>query len=141
LQSCQSVYLKFTEEAMKLTQMFPKRYASGEDFQGKALTLTVARVEREKMFQPKNASETEKWVVYFQEAKKGVVLNRTLAFQIAEILGSEETEDWVGAMITLYPQPMTVAGRKVVAIRARAAGKAIADGSPALLDGDEVNYG
>ena len=105
---------------MKLTQMFPKRYATGEDLQGRAITLTIASISCEKMHPQANAPEVEKWVVYFEEAKKGVVLNRTLAYQIAEFLGSEETDDWIGKRITLFPQPMTVAGKKVTAIRARA---------------------
>ena len=106
---------------MKLAQMFPRRYATGEDLQGKAITLTIANITSEKMHPQPNAPEVEKWVIYFKEARKGVVLNRTLAYQIAEILGSEDTDDWTGKVITIYPQPMTVAGKKVTAIRARAA--------------------
>jgi hypothetical protein len=106
---------------MKLSKMFPRRYATGEDFGGKAFTLTVAKVTSEKMRPQPNAPEIEKWVIYFKETQKGVVLNRTLAYQIAKILGSDETDNWAGQKITLYPQPMTVAGKKVNAIRARAA--------------------
>src|SRR4030065_340740 len=102
---------------MKLTQMFPRRYATGEDLQGRAITLTIATISREKMHPQANAPEVEKWVVYFDEAKKGVVLNRTLAYQIAEFLGSEETDDWIGKRITIFPQPMMVAGKKVAAMR------------------------
>jgi hypothetical protein len=101
--------------------MFPRRYATGEDLQGKAITLTITSIILEKMHPQANAPEVEKWVMYFKEAKKGVVLNRTMAYQIGEFLGSEDTDDWVGKSITIYPQPMTVAGRKVTAIRARAA--------------------
>ena len=106
---------------MKLSQMFPRRYATGEDLQGKAITLTIASITREKMHPQPNSPEVEKWVMYFKEARKGVVLNRPLAYQVGEFLGSEETDEWIGKRITIYPQPMTVAGRKVVAIRARAA--------------------
>lgn len=106
---------------MKLSKMFPRRYATGADFGGKAFTLTVAKVSSEKMRPQPNAPETDKWVIYFKETQKGVVLNRTLAYQIAEILGSDDTDHWTGQKITLYPQPMTVAGKKVNAIRARAA--------------------
>jgi len=106
---------------MKLSKMFPRRYATGADFDGKAFTLTVSKVTSEKMRPQPNAPEIDKWVIYFNETQKGVVLNRTLAYQIAEILGSDDTDHWTGQKITLYPQPMTVAGKKVSAIRARAA--------------------
>lgn len=106
---------------MKLSQMFPKRYATGEDLQGKAVTLTISKVSAEKMHPQPNAPEVERFVVYFKEAKKGIILSRTLAYQFAEILSSEDTDDWLGKSITIYPQPMTVAGKRVTAIRARAA--------------------
>jgi hypothetical protein len=106
---------------MKLTEMFPKRFATGEDLQGKAVTLTVQGVNSEKMHPQRNAPEVDRWVLYFKETKKGVILSRTLAYQIAGILGSDDTEQWIGKRIMLYPQPMNVAGKQVVAIRARAA--------------------
>ena len=106
---------------MKLAEMFPKRFATGEDLQGKAVTLTVEGVDSEKMRPQRNAPEVDRWVLYFKETKKGVILSRTLAYQIAAILGSDDTERWIGKRVTLYPQPMNVAGKPVVAIRARAA--------------------
>ena len=129
---------------MKLDEMFPRRYATGEDLQGKAVTLTVAKITQEKMHPQANAPEVEKWVLYFKEARKGVVLNRTMAYQIAEFLDSEETDDWVGKRITLYPQPMSVAGKKVVAIRARAAQSAPATSEtipPTLAEEEDDEVG
>lgn len=105
---------------MKLSDMFPRKYASGEDLGGKAVTLTIASVRTEKMRPQPNAPQQTKYVVHLENATKGVILSRTLAYQIANIAGSEETTDWTGKRITLYPQPMTVAGKKRVAIRARA---------------------
>lgn len=122
---------------MKLSQMFPRRFATGEDLQGKAVTLTIDRVSGEKMRPQAGAPEVEKWVLYFVETKKGVVLNRTLALQVARCLGSEETEDWKGQRITLYPEPMTVAGKPRIAIRARAAGRAISETLPEGFSGEE----
>jgi hypothetical protein len=120
--------------------MYPRRYAIGEDLQGKPITLTIEKISREKMHPQPNSPEVEKWVAYFKEARKGVVLNRTVAYQIAEFLGSEETDDWIGKRITLYPQPMTVAGRKVTAIRAQAAKSAPATAEaipPSLVEEDD----
>jgi hypothetical protein len=128
---------------MKLSQMFPKRYATGEDLQGKAFTVTITRIVREKMHPQPNAPEVEKWVAYFREAQKGIVLNRTLAYQIAEILGSEETDSWVGKTISIYPQSITVAGKKMTTIRAREAkseAEAAGEALPRSLADDEEEY-
>lgn len=105
---------------MKISEMFPRKYATGEDLQGKTLMLTIVGVKAEKMSPQPGSPPVDKYVLFFQEAKKGIVLNRTLAEQIAAIHGPE-TDDWIGKRITIYPLPMTVAGKHRVAIRARAA--------------------
>ena len=104
---------------MKIDKMFPKKYATGSDLEG-PVTLSIARVQSEKMRPNPQSPEMNKWVVYFQGAQKGVVLSRTLAEQITEAVGSDETDDWLGHQVTLYPQNVIVAGKQRVAIRARA---------------------
>ncbi len=107
---------------MKLDQMFPKKYASGADLQGKDVSLTITQVRTERMRPHPNAKEEAKYVVYFAEATKGVILSRTLANQIDDAVnGDGDTDNWTGKRVTLYPKPMRVAGRDRIAIRARAA--------------------
>jgi len=107
------------EAKMQLNEIFPKRYASAEELQGKEVTLTIARVVPEKMRVGPKAPEVQKFVVYFREARKGVVMGKSLAYQLAEVLGSEETNDWPGKVVTLAPVQMDVAGRKVLTFQAR----------------------
>lgn len=106
---------------MKVSEMFPRRYATGEDLQGKAVTLTIARVAQEEMRPQAGAPPVKKHVVYFKGAVKGVILSRTLAYQIADAVGDEDTAAWPGKRVTLYPVPLQVAGQNRVAIRARPA--------------------
>lgn len=105
---------------MRVQEMFPRRYASGEDLKGRAVEVTIARVQQEEM-RPGGGPPVKKWVIYFQGAQRGVVLGRTLAYQIAEALGDDDTDHWPGKRVTLYPVQMTVAGKRVTAIRARPA--------------------
>jgi len=104
---------------MKTSDMFPRKYATGADFGGKAVTLTIERMQPEQMRPGPNAPTTTKYVLYFKEAQKGVILNRTLSDQIETITGSDDTDDWPGCRVTLYPVPMQVAGTPRIAIRAR----------------------
>ena len=104
---------------MLLNEIFPKRYARAEELQGKEVTLTIARVVPEKMRPNPKAPEVQKFVVYFREAHKGVVLSKSLAYQIAAIAGSEETNDWPDKVVTLSTELMDVAGRKVLTFRAK----------------------
>lgn len=110
---------------MKVGEMFPSKYATGEELRG-PVTVTIKGIEAERMYKP-GTGEITGYVLYTQEGKKGVVLSRPLARQISQALGSDDTDNWPGKKITLYPQPMTVAGVARVAIRARAA----ANGKPA----------
>ena len=104
---------------MQLNDIFPKRYARAEELQGKEVTLTIARVVPEKMRPNPKAPEVQKLVVYFREARKGIVMSKSLAYQVADILGSEETDDWAGKVITLTTEWMEVAGRKVLTFHAK----------------------
>ncbi len=106
---------------MKLSDMYPSKYVKGEDLQGKPWTITITRVAAENMRPNPQSPEVQKWVLYTAEGKKGIVLSRTLATQIARSLGSDDTDNWIGQRVTIYPEAMTVAGAARVAIRARAA--------------------
>ncbi len=127
---------------MKLSDMFPRKYASGADFNGKAITLIIASVRTEKMRPQPGAPEQTKFVAYFKDATKGVILCKTLAYEIARAAGCDEDEDvstWTGKRVTLYPQPMTVAGKRRIAIRARkpTAGNGTAPPPASLTDNDD----
>ena len=52
------------------------------------------------------------FVLWFTETPRGVILTRPLALQLADILG-DETASWKDQKITLYPEPMNVAGRSL----------------------------
>jgi ubiquitin len=99
--------------------MFPSKYVKGEDLKNKSYTLTIHRVKPEEMRPQPNAPAVSKFVIYFKGAEKGVILSRTLAEQIAEVVGSDDTSDWPGKSVMIYTMPMTVAGKDRIAIRAR----------------------
>ena len=62
-----------------------------------------------------------KWCLLFAEDLKPLVLNVTNANLIAAILGSEETNDWVGNRIVLFNDPsVSYAGKITGGIRVRA---------------------
>jgi hypothetical protein len=106
---------------MNVNQLYPKKYASGEDLKGKQLKVTIAQVTLEKMRPSPQSPEVEKPVLYVESGHKGIILSRTLATQIASILEAGDTDQWQGKQVVLYPQPMTVAGQPRVAIRAKPA--------------------
>ena len=75
----------------------------------------------EKLSQRPGAPPEDKYIVHFKKTQRGMVLCRTLAYQISEALGSDDTAEWLNKRITIYPESITIAGKRRLAIRARAA--------------------
>jgi hypothetical protein len=106
---------------MKLNDMFPSKYVKGEDLGGKSFVVTIARVVVEKMRPNPGRPEEEKFVLYTVEGHKGIILSKTIAGQIAQITGSDDSDHWPGKKIEVYPESVTVGGVPRVAVRAKAA--------------------
>lgn len=96
---------------MKLTEAFPGAFLKAADLQGKRVPVIIDKVDME------DIGGEEKPVVHFKGKDRGLVLNRTNANMIAEITGSDETDDWVGVSIILYCAKVDFQGRRVDAIR------------------------
>lgn len=122
---------------MKIDQLFPRKYATGSDLNGKAYTFTVAGVAMEEVHTIPNKPAESKPVLYFKETHKGIILTRPLAMQIAQFLNSTETDSWTGKKIQIYPEPLTVAGQPRIAIRARVAPNGVDTPPPGLQEEEE----
>ena len=96
---------------MKMSQAFPSSYLKAADLNGKAVRVTIESVTPEKI------GDEIKPVLHFVGKDKGVVLNKTNANRITEAVGSDETDDWEGWSITLYPCKVDYQGKRVDAIR------------------------
>lgn len=90
-----------------------------EDLAGKAVKVTIEEIRTEEI--NGDHGKEKKLVARFLGKDKGLVLNRTNADSIAEITASEDTDDWSGAVIVLYPDKTKFGGKTVDCIRVRAA--------------------
>src|SRR5262249_44486974 len=62
-----------------------------------------------------------RYMLHFEELDKPMVLNSTNGQLIAQITGSDETDDWIGKRVTLYNDPNVSYGGKLLGgIRVRA---------------------
>lgn len=95
---------------MKIGAAFPSTYLKASDLQGRTVTVTMDRVIMEEV------GGEHKPVLYFQGTERGIVLNKTNSSIIAEMHG-DETDDWVGKKIKLYPARVEFQGKIVDAIR------------------------
>jgi len=117
---------------MNVNEMFPSRYIAGSDLNGKVWTLAIRDVRAEPMFDARAKKRVDKYVIYFERAHKGVILNRTMAEQIAAALGSDEVTTWTGQKISLYTETVTAFGEQHVVVRFRQAVNGVSEPPPVM---------
>jgi hypothetical protein len=101
---------------MKIGDVFPSNYLKASDLNGSVVPVTIDHVAVEAV----GRDEEKRPVLYFVGKSKGVVLNRTNAKKIAEIVGTEEMDDWSGARIALFSAMVEYQGKSVESIRIKA---------------------
>lgn len=101
---------------MKISQLFPSKFVKAADLNGKTVTLTIAKLVVEELGH--GPDKERKPVLYFQKATKGMVLNRTNAMTIAALYG-DESDEWEGKRISIYPTRIRAFGSMQDTIRVR----------------------
>ena len=104
---------------MTRDKVFPSKYLKSSDLNGKPVTVTIERATLEKL-KALDGKEQEKIVLTFRNAKKALPLNRTNYDSITEIVGDDETDNWIGQRIELFADTIQMAGKIVACVRIRA---------------------
>ncbi len=100
--------------------LHPSRFVAAADLKGRDTTVTIKEVKTEKVQMKTGGKfvEETKPIIYFTDAKKPFICNKTNADSIAHIYG-KEAEAWTGKRITLYPTRVQCGRETVDAIRVR----------------------
>ena len=101
---------------MKISAAFPSNYLKSDDLDGQPRIITVRTCVQEELGQGKD--KQKKPVLYFNKSNKGLVLNVTNAKTIAKTYG-DDTANWTGKQIEIYPTQVEFKGDLVDAIRVR----------------------
>jgi hypothetical protein len=123
---------------MQLTDMYPSKFLRGQDMT-KPLLIELKSVEKTELRAGPGKPAEQGYVLHFENVHaatgkyqlvrgiaytvgKGhvLVLRRALADQIMAATATTDTDEWPGKRVVIYPEAMNVAGRAVIAIRARA---------------------
>lgn len=102
---------------MKANDAFPSKFLAAADLQDKERTLKITHVDTDEI------GGKQKFICHFAGAKKGLVLNKTNFNTIVKVTGHDDTDDWTGCEISLYPTMVDFQGDQVAAIRIRAPAK------------------
>lgn len=103
---------KHTRQVMpKIGNIFGGDYLKAEHLGDRPVTVTIESVK------VKSFDEGDKLIMSFVGKDKSLVVNRTNANIVAEVLGSTDTDDWEGKRITLVVRKVDFQGKRVPAIR------------------------
>jgi hypothetical protein len=84
---------------------------------GQELKLTIEKVGKE---QVKTADGTQECIVaYFVGGKKGMIINKTNAKIISNVLATPYIEHWIGKQIIIYAAKVRAFGETVEALRVK----------------------
>jgi hypothetical protein len=87
---------------------------------GRGLLVTIDKVDQVNVAK-EGAPADMKWCLFFVEMEKPMVLNSTNGQLIAQITGSDESDNWTGHKVVIYNDPNVSFGGKLTGgIRIRA---------------------
>jgi hypothetical protein len=96
-----------------VSDLFPSKYLSCADLADEEAVFTIKKVE------PYKTQEGDpKLIITFSEPVKPLMANQTNTRTIAKVYG-DDTDDWIGKRITLYPTEVQFKKDMVEAIRIR----------------------
>jgi hypothetical protein len=95
---------------MKVSQMIQSKFLKKEDLEDGDKIVTIKGIELESM--QGNESE-QRYVLYFRELPKGMVLNVT-TIRVLENAFGDDSDDWMGKQVKMYVDPNVSFQGKVV---------------------------
>ena len=103
----------------KRDDVFPSKYLKAADLNGAPLAVTIVSAPLETLKNPEGKEQT-KTVLYLRGTKKLLPLNVTNWDAVADVTGEDDSADWAGHDIELYPAKTQMGGKTVDCIRIRA---------------------
>lgn len=101
---------------MKVKDMIESKYLRKEDFDEDQI-CTIKGLKLEDL--GKDDKKEERWILYFREHSKGIVLNVT-SIRVLEAAYGDESDLWIGKKVTVYVDPnVSFQGRVVGGLRLR----------------------
>jgi hypothetical protein len=115
-----------------INDLMPSKYLKTSDFR-EPKVVTVKELKKANVARQDQEPEY-KFIAFFEEVEKGLVLNKTNIKRLGKYLG-DDTDDWPGGKVEIYVDENVTYGSDIVeGLRIRgAAKKAVA----ARRDGDE----
>ena len=98
--------------------MDPKEMLAAFDLDGREVTLTIKEITGGELIGDQGR-KSKKPIITFVEVDRKLALNVTNCKTIAQLYGSNETRDWHGKRITIFPTTTQYGGETKECIRIR----------------------
>lgn len=82
-----------------VSELFPSRWLSHDDLNGRSYTLKIANVQLDHFHNPRTNTKELKAYLIFANAQKDMIVNVTQCHALTEIFKSERFFDWRGDVI------------------------------------------
>ena len=130
-----SIYTQLKDKLMKTSDMIVSKFLRKEDFPEDEV-VTIKGIKQENV--GREDAQEMRWVIYFRERDKGMVLNVT-SIRVLESAFGDDTDFWKGKQATIYVDPnVSFQGRVVGGLRLRPI-KATPKGNQAPQPKDDFN--
>ncbi len=126
----------------RLSEVYGGNYLNAEDLKDRGdVTVTIESVTVAEL-DDEGKGKKKKAVLHFQGKAKTLALNVTNANMVKEMLGSDETDDWVGHKVTLFTTKVDFQGKRVLAIRIKEAsnGRPVQAPPPPELTDEDIPF-
>lgn len=100
-------------------QEYFKSFLGGWSFENGDETLTIKEVSEEEMYDSQTQGKKKGLCLWFEEKDLPMVLNVTNSDTIAQVVGSDKLEDWVGHAIVVGQSEIKAFGKPQTVIRVR----------------------
>jgi hypothetical protein len=102
----------------KISEMLPSNYLKQADFPEDYI-VTVRKIEKKNIAMDGKPADW-KWLAFYDEFEKPMVLNSTNIQLMSKACGSEDTDDWIGKQIIVYvDENVSFGGELVGGLRIR----------------------
>src|SRR5215510_10124026 len=115
---------------------FHSNYLKASDLAGKERQVTITHIEARKF---ENDTKRKPVALFKETGAKGLVLNKTNFVTVAAIHG-DNSDNWAGKQITIYPDFTSYQGKPIETIRIRRAAAAAAAAATATAEPSKVEF-
>ncbi len=89
------------------------KFLKHQDLEGQDWVVTIRSVERQEM-ENRDGKKERKFVLFFKEHEKGMILNATNIGTITTLFNSDDSDNWVGKRVTIYEKDDVEMGGKLI---------------------------